>query len=494
MKGFVFIYGNEIVMRFVATGAFSELAARHDLTYVTLRSSTQMKEGGVDKTLSLGLQKVEWIPFYPGRFRRNAELFDISCIRYRDRSSSFRVRCQEQARLEPERMARLEKLACPGVYERHVAAVEKEMGLHPDILALTLRERPDFFVLPSALLDYLTDDVLQVSDALSTPTLLLIVGWDNPSSKGLIRHHPTIMGVWGEQSRRHAIDVQGLATERVRVVGAPQYEDFHPCLDTDRAALRLSMGVPPDDRLIMFAGTFRLFDETALLREIDQAIDAGALPPVHLFYRPHPWRVNRQSEDDFFDYDWRHITMDQEIVSSYQAAKAGRGAATPDDFAFRIRHLAQVYQAVDAVISPMSTVLLEALLFGLPTMAVAFGDGKHSWSADKVSQMYHFKDLYEVPNIIVCRDRADFFPMVRELVSNIGDESYSAALRRSTHEFVYRDSRSYAARVAGLVDDMLTDAPGPAYDRVVVKPGKRYTGRASLVQKAWGKLNRAVRR
>ena len=494
MKGFVFIYGSEVIMRFVATGAFSDLTAKHDLTYVALQSSTQTKEGGIGKSLSSGLQKVEWILFYPERFSRNAELFDISCIRYKDRSSSFQVRSQEQARLEPERMAKLEKLARPETYEKHRAAIEREMGLHPDILALTLRERPDFFVLPSALLDYLTDDVLQVADALSIPTLLLVLGWDNPSSKGLIRHHPTIMGVWGEQSQRHAVEVQGLSPDRVRVVGAPHYEDFHSCPGADRGALRRTMGVPSDGQLVMFAGTFRLFDETALLREMDQAIDTGALPPMHLFYRPHPWRVNRQSEENFFDHDWHHITMDPEIAASYRYAKAGRGAATPDDFSLRMKHLAQIYQAVDAVISPMSTVLLEALLFGLPTMAVAFSDGKHSWSADKVSQMYHFKELYRVPNIIVCRDRADFFPMVQELVAHIGDESFSTALRRSTHEFLYRDGRSYAARVAGLVDDMLTNTPGPAYDRVAVKPGKRYTGRASLLQRAWRKLNRAVRR
>ena len=214
MKGFVFIYGSEIVMRFVATGAFHDLAKKYDLTYVALRTLAQMKEGGVDDAISSMLGQVKWIPFHQGRFSRNAELFDISCIHYRNRSRSFQVRYEEQARLDPERIGRLEKLAESGVFEKYRAQVEEEMGLHPDILALTLRERPDFYVLPSALLDYLTDDVLQIADTVSIPTLMLVAGWDNLSSKGLIRHQPTLMGVWGDQSRQHAIEMQGTPPER----------------------------------------------------------------------------------------------------------------------------------------------------------------------------------------------------------------------------------------------------------------------------------------
>ena len=486
MKGFVFIYGSEIVLRFISTGAFSDLAKRHDLTYVALRSSSLLKEGGVDKQLSSDVQKLEWIPFYPGRFDRWCELFDISCVLYQDRSSSFQVRYQEQSRKDPERYARLMKFARPGVYEKNRAAVEKDMGVHPDLLALTLRERPDFFVLPSALLDYGTDDVLQIADKLSIPTAMLVAGWDNLSSKGSIFHQPTVMGVWGEQSRRHAVEIQGTPPDRVHVIGASHYEDFHAKDNIDRAKLRAALGVPGNGRLILFAGTFRLFDETELLRELDQAIDSGAMPPMHVLYRPHPWRAKRQSEDDFFSYAWHHVTMDPGMVSAYQAAKNGGDSAAPDDFVFRLKHLVEIYRSVDAVVSPMSTILLEALLFGLPTMAVAFSDGKHSWSADKVSQMYHFKELYQVPGMMTCRDRGDFFPMLQKLVSLSTDKSLGATLCESTQQFVYRDSHSYAERVAELVDCMLAGAgSGPTYDTVKIKPGKTFS--PTSLERAWSR-------
>ena len=495
-KGFVFIYGSEVVLRFITTDAFSVLERTFDITYVVLRSSELVGEGQLEGGEGSIRRKVRWIPFDGERTRRWSELFDVSCIYYKERSSSFQVRYEEQARQNPARMAHLETLAQPGVYEEHRAALEQEMGLHPDILELVVRERPDFFVLPSALLDYLTDDVLLIAQALAIPTLMLVLGWDNLSSKGLIYHQPALLGVWGEQSRRHAVEVQGVPPERVQVIGAPQYEDFYPDSSVDRSALRTRLGVPPVGRLIVFAGTFRLFDETEVLKQIDNAIEAGVLPAMHVFYRPHPWRVSRLSEDNFLDHSWRHVTMDPEMVDTYGVAKDGKETVTPDNFMFRLNHLAGVYQAADAVVSPMSTMLLEALLFGLPTMAVAFGDGKHSWSADKVSRMLHFKELYEVQGLIVCRRRDDIFRQLDELISRIGDDAFSATLRNSTGYFVHRDGQSYAERVVPLVEMMLNAAQSPpAYDSASVKPGKRYVTKGrKIIPSILGVAKRVFRR
>ncbi len=483
MKGFVFLHGNEIILRFLASDAFKSLETCHDLTYVILREGDLLTDAGLGEFLTVERQKVAWIPFYPERLRRWQEMFDISCILYKNKSSSFAVRYQEQTRNNPAKFARLEKIARPGVFEEHRDAMEQYMGLHPDILALTLRQRPDFFVLPSGLLDYMTDDVLQIANELAIPTLLLVSGWDNLSSKGLLYHQPTMMGVWGEQSKRHAIEVQNTEANRVYVIGAPHYESFRVSGNIDRAALHTSWGLPSDGYLVLFAGTFRLFDETQLLQEMDHAIDSGILPAMHVLYRPHPWRSTRRHEKNYFNCTWRHITMDPEMADTYRATGGMRALSTPDNFLSRMSYLTQLYQAVDAVISPMSTVLLESLLFGLPTLAVAFGDKKHSWSADKVSQMLHFKELYEIPDLIVCRDRTNFFPGVQQLVSQIGNDALKATLRQSTHYFVYQDDRCYADRVVSLVETMLSQVEcAPAYDSVQVKPGRRFRVQGFLLR------------
>ncbi len=443
-----------------------------------------LDKGGVDEFLLSKFPKVEWVNYYPGRFIRWTDLFDISCIINQKRSSSFQIRYQESAKKDPKKFSILESHAQPDSYSAYRNKVEAEMGPHPDILALTLRERPDFFVLPSGLLDYVTDDVLQIADKLSIPTAMLIAGWDNLSSKGLLYHFPEAVGVWGEQNRRHAVEIQKIPADRVFLIGAPHYDNFHPTQMADQAKMRASLGLPENRKIILFAGTFRLFDETELLKEVEQAIDSGLLPPIHILYRPHPWRVKRKSEEDYFANSWRHISMDPEIEKTYQTAKIKDRGAVPDDFAIRMNHLENIYQIVDAVISPMSTILLESLLFGLPTMAVAFGDGKHSWSADKVSKMEHFKELYQIPEMLVCRNKDDFFQLVNKLITLSEKKNLNEILYKRTEDFIYRDKYPYAQRVANLVDAMLaSEAEKPGYDKIFLKPGKTYS--PNLLQQGW---------
>ena len=485
MKGFVFIYGKEIFLRFISTNAFRELNKQHQLVYVAMKSSSLTKEGGLDKSLeAVGLPKLEWMPFYPGRFAKWLELFDTSCALYKERSASFQTRYEEYIKKDPRKLNQLAKFATATSYPRYREEQEAQMGLHPDILEFTYRERPDFFILPSAILDYCTDDVLQIAEKLKIPTIMLVAGWDNLSSKGILYHYPSAMGVWGEQNRRHAIDIQKTLPERVFTIGAPHYDDFHPIDEVNKAGLRAEFGLPSQGKTLLFAGTFRLFDETQLLKEIDEAIENGQLPQMKILYRPHPWRVNRNSEEDFFTQTWQHIHMDPEIVKTYQVAKAKGRGAIPDDFGIRTKHLIKIYQSVDAVISPMSTVLLEALLFGLPVQAVAFSDGKHSWSSDKVSTMEHFKELFAIPNLLVSRKREDFFPQIKSLVDLSGRVDIQQALVESTQELLYRDGRSYAKRVADLVEHTLAKSEAkPAYDRIQLKPGKTYP--PSVLQQCW---------
>jgi hypothetical protein len=454
MKGFVFIFGSEIALRFIACGTFKALEKHHDLTYIVLRSEGLMPGGGIDDYLASELQKIEWVPFHPERLGIWRDLFSVSCILNRKKSPSFEIRL---SCMEKERFRELEQLARPDVYKQMRDTVEQNIGLNPDIMALVNREKPDFFVLPSGLLDYITDDVLQIANETKIPTLLLVLGWDNLSSKGLLYHKPTMIGVWGEQSKSHAIDVQEINANRVFVIGAPHFEYFRVIEKIDTAALRTSWGVPQTGKLILFAGALRQFDETQLLQEIDQAINRNILPKMHVIYRPHPWRDTRQFENNFFDHEWHNISLDPALVNVYHQSKDNihRWCPSPDNFLFSMNHLSNLYQTVDAVITPMSTVLLESISSGLPTMAVTFGDNKHSLGPDKVSKMLHFQDLYKIPEITFCRRKDEFFQSIEILLSQIGDSRCKESLRSNSRFFAYQDHQIYGDRVSILVDTML---------------------------------------
>ena len=479
MKGLVFVDDNEIGMRFAVASAFAELSRRHAITIVNMRTAPGTSQVGA-RFARDGLRTLE-LEQYEGRFVRRNDLFDLSCVRFRALSPSFEERCKHFEESNPRRYDKLARSARPDRYDAHRAEVERDMGLHPDILRLTLRERPDFFVIPSALLDRHTDDALQVAAALRIPTALLVAGWDNPSSKGLLYYQPSAIGVWGEQSKKHVVDIQRVPAERVHVIGAPHYESFRRPVAERPSELRARWGLPTDVPILLFAGTFRLFDETALLLELDDLIEQGKLPRIHVLYRPHPWRQRRDNEKSFFECQWRHVTLYPTVKEAYRnLTLSSAPPSSSSSFLERMTHLRELYALSSAVVTPMSSVLLESMIAGLPVMAVAFGDGRHAWSADRVSRMLHFRELYEIPEVSVVRAREDFFPALEQLLGKVGDAAHAAKLRESARFFHHQDEEPYAIKVASLVDRMLATEPAPRYEGTQARPGKTYAAKTWL--------------
>lgn len=454
MNGLIFIYSNEIYLRFIESEVFSDIEKNYNITYVLVKSQYLSQE--LEKSSGLLNKKIVWINFIPDRFTMWNEFFDISCSLNKNESPSFLVRYQELSRENPDRYQRIDKLSSVESYKVYREKIEEQMGFHAGILKTILLEQPDFIIIPSSILDLVTDDILQITDYLKIPTFLLVSGWDNLSSKGLLYRKPSIVGVWGEQSKRHAIEIQKMREDQVFVIGSPHYEIYREETGLPMEKYQLNINKPPNEKIALFAGTFRLFDETQLLQEIDDAIESGNLPQIHLIYRPHPYRANRSDEKDFFDHSWRHITFDPQLAKIYSQTKKGIKCASDCKSFYEIGYLRYLYQTVDMVISPMSTVLLEAMMFGRPILAIAFNDQKHSWSADKVSRMYHFKELYENEDILVCRKRDEIFAKIRQLCINSEDFELSNRLKNFSEYFVTQRDPIYSKKLLLYVNSFFS--------------------------------------
>lgn len=452
MKCFIFIDSYVSFQRFFETEAFSGVEERYDVLYVFVKTRKFNKTAVRN---SIGSDKnITWIKYDEARFEMWQELFNISCFLNKDLSESFAIRSQESFKINPKKMDRVNIYSNYESYTKYRNDMETKMGLKPDIIKLLLVHRPDFFILPSSLLDYITDDVLQISNYFNIPTLLLVAGWDNLSSKGLLYHKPSLVGVWGEQSKRHAISIQRMLPERVRIIGAPHYDFFLNNDAFDPTDFRDKLKIPPSIKVILFAGTFRLFDETQLLKIIDDAIESGELPPLHIIYRPHPYRLRREIEEDFFSISWKHITFDPQSLELY--TKKTSFLDKIKDFRkapfYEFDYLKKLYLSVDMTISPMSSVLLESMIFGRPILAIAFSDNKHSWSADKVSRMHHFNELYDNGDVLICQDVTKFLEFIKKLYYYSEDKDLCQRLIKFSNYFVQLGDGKYGQKLLNELD------------------------------------------
>lgn len=398
----VFLPNTNELQRFVLAGAFAELGRAHQLHYVLPAADAQKMRDAAPLITSANSTTLD-VP--ADRFKRWVQVFQAGCEHYAPLSPSFAIRAnlavdagwRQRWEQPSDQRAVLDQ-----TFDDTVRTMLDGLRPLPAMVELLDRFQPVYCIVPTSLLDLFCNEVVLACDVEGVACVLLQSGWDNLSSKGLLYSRAPFLGCWGPQSHLHAQIVQRMPPRKLGLLGAPHYEFLQPAPDDEVRRLRAELGVAADERMILFGGSFRQFDETSTLRLLDRAAARGRFGPVKIVYRPHPWRAARQHEDNFFTSRWKHVVFDPDMRERYLREGEEAGYIKRNVPMFDMQYLSKLISASDLVISPMSTLLVEALVLNKPTLAIAYGDGKHRHDPAVTSQMTHFAELRSSAAITWC--------------------------------------------------------------------------------------------
>jgi hypothetical protein len=444
----VFVPSTNELQRFALTGAFTALDVGHRLHYVLPDGDAEGMLRAAAPTITPENSTVVSVP--PERSKIWKRVFRAGCVHYARVSPSFAIRAKLEVDGDWRRRWEMPRPERDRLDREFDALVDRLLaGMKPleAIVELFDRVQPLYCVVPTSLLDRFANEVAWACAAKRVSCVLLQSGWDNLSSKGLVYPPTSFLGCWGPQSLQHAVVIQRMRHERVASLGAPHYELLRPASAAAVRQLREQLGVGGGERLVLFGGSFRQFDETATLRRLEDAIARGRLGATRIVYRPHPWRLTRQDEDSFFQYTWNHVVFDPDMRERYVRDREEPGYLERNGPMFDMTYLARLVSASDVVISPMSTLLLEALALEKPTMAIAFADGKHRHNPSVAAQMTHFAELRESPALIWCHSGDQLIEDCRRLFE-VDPQADRAVRRQLLGTIVVREPGTYAERLA----------------------------------------------
>jgi hypothetical protein len=417
----IFLPGAEELQRFVAAGAFNDLVKNYQLHFAA--ASKDMPALRAAASYLLRPHSIHALDIPEARRRDWCRVLDLSRYVFAERSISFELltgakpprpdydfwlvsatlarKVRSFLRRVPAFNQRWPRLAMAiklmpdaADHQERRAEMERLRGqLRPyqPLMDLLTTVAPLFCVLPTSLRDHYCNDVLLAANELHHTVLALQSGWDSLSSEGVLPYPPQCIGVWGPQSVRHAKKIQGVHS--AVALGAAQHAALVPSAQLPCERLRADLGVAPDEFLLFFGGSFLEFDETAVLLRLERRIKKAGLGgrKVKVLYRPHPARKRRLKEDNFFDHAWKHVIFDPELEARYCRGKVGH--VETDAAMVDMSRVALLLSAADAVMSPISSLLVDALILGKPTMALTFGDGLHVHSPLIASNMTHISDV-----------------------------------------------------------------------------------------------------
>lgn len=240
--------------------------------------------------------------------------------------------------------------------------------LHGDLFE---RHRPDLVVAASPGIFPADAQLLREARRHGVRTAAVILGWDNPTSKGYRGAEVDELVVWSERMADQVALYLDVPRERTFVAGVPFFDAYHredglPSRDE----LFERHGLDPERRLIVFATSSpTLWDLNEPIAEtIARAIDDGALgAPAQLVIRVHPnyLRPGEKSHDGYLEIARRHphVRVDVPDVRS-ERLRIDRAA---DDGLW----LGALFKHCDVLVNVFSTTTLEAFLLDRPVVLVA---------------------------------------------------------------------------------------------------------------------------
>lgn len=249
--------------------------------------------------------------------------------------------------------------------------------------------------------------ILRSLRAADVRTLLVVDNWDNLSSKIALPELPDTMGVWGSQTKEHAVDIHGMPPERVFELGSARFIPYSASPKRIQGSLLVA-------KRVLFAGCSNAYSETPILRFLDERIDDVFPGQLSITYRPHPRRHQRIDGDVFHEENYRHVHLDCD----------NNGMVT------YLRSIGR-YQYVDFslfnfVVSSPTSLSLEAALNGTPVILLATDDGVHPDTASiYLRNSTHFRGFGEIQGVRVANNLVELWDLFSSLASGSPEEGDS---------------------------------------------------------------------
>ena len=450
MKILIFIEHDIIIRHFIHSRIFDELAKRHDIKFVFPEPGYKRVNSDVSK-LELSVP-YKHLTVHQDRLVLWNRLFTADSLRWRRGAQFAALRRFRRYAIGPKALLLYSLLSLPGVFTVLKRWTFSKIKAQPNeqLDDLLDAEKPDIIIHPSILEGVYINDLVEVTQARNIPFVVIMNSWDNPSTKKAVIGYPDWLLVWGEQTKRHAMDYMDMPADRIVTFGAAQFDIYRDSPRQSREDFCRNHEIDPSATILLYAGSSKDSDEFQHLVAIDDAISAGKLGNVVTVYRPHPWGRGGRNGARLLDHPWKNVRIENSMRDYLERVRAGDLGMNLADY----HHTHDVLSSIDALVSPLSTIIIEGALHGKPVLCFLPMEEKGARHFQMTAPLTHFEDMYTMPEFLVATGGSQLLPKLSELLKLAHKKDVADGLRRACELFVEPFDKSYSDRLVDFVGSL----------------------------------------
>ena len=270
--------------------------------------------------------------------------------------------------------------------------------------------KPKLLIVPGSAMDSSSFLGLRSAKKVGVMSLMVVTHWDYFSKKGIFRELPDFLFVWGKSMMKTAIQ-QGYPKGRIFSVGFPFF-DFDNKMMKPSKLKRSSKNC----LRIFFAGSGMPFCEESAIETICFLLKRER-QGARVTYRPHPRgtmacrSLQMMKRKNF-----------SKVLLSSPTRNENEEEATRN-----------ILRKSDGLITPASTMLLQAGCYGLPSLCLIYDDGvnDHLFPFSFAAESEHIKSIQDNPYVIFVYRKQDLPHKLEEFLELIKKSPNPWKIRQS---------------------------------------------------------------
>ncbi len=318
-----------------------------------------------------------------------------------------------------------------------------KLKLNSDLSNLIGNLKPDLIIYTTHCYEPETFMIPKLANNFDAKTLFLVDNWDNISCKTVFFNKPDFLGVWGKQSKKHAIKIQKINKKKIFYTGNPKFDNYF--LLRKRKLKNIFK-----HRYVLFFGLVELYDDIKVLKKLDEEISKNALiyKNLKIVYRPHPSRPNIFFHAKKIN-SFKNIILDPSM-KNYIKFK-NKKYLENDDFYFEKLLTNSLFN-----VGGITTVTIESLIFKKKQIFLCY-DEEDSITDPKTlfNENLHFEKLDKVSALIKSESVESVIKNFRKMYI---DKTYLKISKKLDHEIDYYYSvpdKPYSKKIFSIVKNSI---------------------------------------
>ena len=294
---------------------------------------------------------------------------------------------------------------------------------------------PDLIIIPNSGFDKLFFQTLVAAKNNKVNLFTIIDNWDNLSTKSVLPSLPNYVGVWGEQTKKHAIEIQNFKSYQCKIIGSSRYEEYFKLRNE-------SLKSNFDFEYILFLGTSWHWNEEEVLLYLDEMISSTKFKKkFKIVYRPHPWRQGQK----IAPIKLKNIIYDPEMLKIINKEIHNQ----PD-----LNYYPSLIKNSLFVMGGPQTMMIETVIFNKVFLALTHDDKINYTNMKKVFSSYeHFRGVENIESIKFCYEIENIKEKIEKILAQKMPPIEKIDKQRNL--ILFNDENTYKQKLLATVNEIL---------------------------------------